>query len=108
MKNAKRSKISNYDQLKLSIDNMREYYEKALIFKDECRIIRINDKIYKYSIENIEVSQLPELLTKIIFRSEMELDDKDDVLDEMYSEDNDEIFIKNKSNLDNKLEDKGV
>lgn len=54
------------------------------------------------------MAQLPEILTGVIFRSDAELDDREDLDDEMYSVEDDEIFQDKKSTLDTELAKQGV
>ena len=59
-------------------------------------------------MRNITLAQLPEILTGVIFRSDAELDDREDLEDEMQSVDGDEIFYEKKSSLDTELVKQGV
>jgi len=54
------------------------------------------------------LEKLPEILTGVIFRSDAELDDREDMEDDMYSAEEDEIFQDKKSLLDNELIKLGV
>jgi hypothetical protein len=56
----------------------------------------------------VSLTQLPEILTGVIFRSDAELDDREDLDDEMYSAEDDEIFQNKKSSLDQELIKQGV
>ena len=47
MKTAKRSKLTNFDQLKNQTVIMREFKEKIEVYKAEMRNAKINNKIYK-------------------------------------------------------------
>jgi len=47
MKTAKRSKLTNFDQLKNHTSVMKEFKEKIEMYKAEMRHTRINNKIYK-------------------------------------------------------------
>jgi len=47
MKTAKRSKLTNFDQLKNQTVIMREFKEKIEVYSAEMRNAKINNKIYK-------------------------------------------------------------
>jgi len=45
MKAAKKSKTTNFDQLKAQLASMNEFKDRAEWYKEECRINRITNKI---------------------------------------------------------------
>lgn len=62
---------------------MKEFKTKTENQREECRVNRITNKIFKYKINTVTVQTIPEILTGIIFRSDYELDDREDMEDEM-------------------------
>jgi len=108
MKTSKKNKNTNYDQLKQIIISLKDFKVKIENYKEDKRKERVNNKLYKYNLRNITIKSLPEILTGIIFRSDFELDDRDDLEDEMYSIEEDTLFIDKKSELDSELDKYGV